>query len=157
MKKVRLLGLTTNIGIWRYVAESDIHFKENIQLLEDDDSIKFISDTIKSNSEGNLVLHEWVDDERMESILKRLVEHYQSIAKITDIRGKLAIDRSIPINKLAMESALRLFGKFEIEHGPLLHKSQTACVIQVKSYELKNEQEISFRRVLKCMSNVNQV
>ena len=153
-ERVKLLGMTTSLGLWQLMASKEKFFEEATNLLKADKSQSIIINNIKNTDGGRLVLHEWVDDERMALILQRLVELDISIVKVIDKDSKLAIDRAVPVNKRAMLSALRLFGKFDIEKGPLLHKSRTACVIQAS---ITNEREEILPRVLKCMNNIDQV
>jgi len=113
---------------------------------------------MKEKDTWNKILHEWVDDKSMKDRLFNLVEIDRSIAEIKNKDGKKAIDRAIPECKEKMEEALRLFQKFHVEDGPILHRSRTACVFMVSRYEKKeNEEESKVPTALKCMDKLDQV
>ena len=102
----------------------------------DDDytcTLAIIADSIKKNQQGAVMLHKWVADTNMKDRLHALVKKFDAtVADVKDESGRrAAIDKAIPSCKKAMESALRLFEKYDVDfENPPLHKSRTACVLK---------------------------
>jgi hypothetical protein len=62
-----------------------------------------------------------------------------------------------------MESALRLFGIFHVNAGPVLHESETAVVFKAIKYDEQSDDEdykageVDVPTALKCMRDLDQV
>ena len=100
--------------------------------------------------------------------LKKLVEYDRSVANITNREGARVINSGIATCREAMQSALRLCNKFEIDrNSPLLHTSPKACVLKAISHEKKEKENdetttadnstIPIPRALKCMRDYDTV
>eukprot|EP00964_Phaeocystis_antarctica_P090471 scaffold57876_cov62-Phaeocystis_antarctica.AAC.5 len=60
--------------------------------------------------------------------LGEAVEATPSLARLTDADGRRAIDVAHSVCKRAMQAALFLLGRFEVDDGKLIHRSPTAAV-----------------------------
>ena len=102
------------------------------------------------------LLFRWVQQASRANQLAAIIRSRQgpSVASISDAEGRRAIDIACGPCKQAMEEALRLFGVFEVDSGPPLHVSRTACVFGAKQYRSSQ----NFTSVaLKGMHQVDQV
>eukprot|EP00964_Phaeocystis_antarctica_P032196 scaffold18241_cov59-Phaeocystis_antarctica.AAC.3 len=60
--------------------------------------------------------------------LSEAVKATPSLAGLTDTDGRRVIDVAVPACKQAMQAALFLLGRYEVDDGRLLHRSATAAV-----------------------------
>ena len=98
----------------------------------------------------------WLGDEARAEQLAEIVRADPWVADIRDRDGRLAINIALPKCKEAMEAALRLFGAFDVDSGPPLHISRTACVLAATCHK-EGGAEPTTRVALKGMRELNQV
>jgi hypothetical protein len=124
----------------------------------------FIINALKNTEQGQRCLHQMVNDTSMKRKLYTLVRSDPAIADVKDKKGRRAIDVAITGGcKEAMESALRLFGTFQVDAGPVLHESETSVVFKVTKYDEQSDDkdnkagEVGVPTALKCMRDFDQV
>jgi len=88
--------------------------------------------------------------------LGEAVKANPSLAELTDADGRRAIDLAVPECKQAMQAALFLLGRFEVDDGKLLHRSATAAVAAATDHGDPEAKPVP-RVALKAMREVEQV
>eukprot|EP00964_Phaeocystis_antarctica_P016637 scaffold9159_cov44-Phaeocystis_antarctica.AAC.3 len=88
--------------------------------------------------------------------LGEAVKATPSLAGLTDADGRRAIDVAHSACKQAMQAALFLLGRFEVDDGRLLHKSATAAVAAATDHGDPEAKPVP-RVALKAMREVAQV
>ena len=66
--------------------------------------------------------------------LGEAVKATPELAKLTDADGRRAIDVAVPACKQAMQAALFLLGRFDVDDGPPEHRSATSVVIRADDH-----------------------
>jgi serine/threonine protein kinase len=79
-----------------------------------------------------------------------------SLAHLTAADGRRAIDVAVPVCKQAMQAALFLLGRFDVDSGPLIHRSATAAVAAAADHGDPEAKPVP-RVALKAMRGVEQV
>eukprot|EP00964_Phaeocystis_antarctica_P067964 scaffold41172_cov54-Phaeocystis_antarctica.AAC.2 len=87
--------------------------------------------------------------------LGEAVKAAPSLAGLTDADGRRAIDVAHSACKQAMQAALFLLGRFEVDDGPLLHVSATAAVAAATDHGDPEAKPVP-RVALKAMRGVKQ-
>ena len=88
--------------------------------------------------------------------LEEAVKAAPSLAGLTDADGRCAIDVAHPACKQAMQAALLLLGRYEVDDGKLLHRSATAAVAAADDHGDPSAKPVP-RVALKAMQGVEQV
>jgi hypothetical protein len=92
-------------------------------------------DALVNKQGGKEVLHKWVVDEEKKDRLWTLVKQAprDSIFNVTDAKERRAIDRAIPVCKIAMEAADKFLDKFDdVSH---ISVSDTTYIIKAFCYD----------------------
>jgi len=88
--------------------------------------------------------------------LGEAVKAAPSLAGLTDADGRRAIDVAHSTCKQAMQAARFLLGRFDVDGGPLLHRSATAAVAAAADHGDPEAKPVP-RVALKAMRGVEQV
>ena len=92
-------------------------------------------DALVNTQGGKEVLHKWVVDEEKKNRLQTLVKQAprDSIFNVTDAKKRRAIDRAIPVCKIAMKAADKFLDKFDdVSH---ISVSDTTYIIKAFCYD----------------------
>jgi Leucine-rich repeat (LRR) protein len=88
--------------------------------------------------------------------LGKAVKATHSLAHLTAADGRRAIDVAVPACKQAMQAAFFLLGRFDVDAGPLLHRSATAAVAAAADHGDPEAKPLP-RVALKVTRSVEQV
>ena len=86
----------------------------------------FLQDAVQANVQ---VMFQLIGEEARAAQLAEIVRANPSAAYVRNSDGRRAIDVAHAKGKEARAKALRLFGAFDVDSGPPLHISRTACVL----------------------------
>ena len=83
--------------------------------------------------------------------LGHVAAEYPAVLELTGPKGERALDLACAAVRTAMNSALLLLERFEVDAGPAVHFSSAAAVVAATDHKVAADKQGPPRRALKCM------